>query len=82
MTPQVGRDRRNPAGCLTLSLALRDSSSTTFVASSSFLDQNSNSYGGAHAGFKTASNDFNDKYANALHGHIVSSAFGTLVNQS
>jgi hypothetical protein len=47
--------QRNPAGRLTLSPALRHSSSTTFVASSLFLDQNSNSDGGAHAGFRTAS---------------------------
>ena len=58
MTPQVGCDRRNPAGRTTLSSALRHSSSTTFVASSSFLDQNSNSYGGAHAGFRMPSSWF------------------------
>ena len=52
MTPQIGCDRRNPAGRLTLSSALRYSSSTIFVASFSFLDQSSNSNGGDHAGFR------------------------------
>ena len=55
MTPQIGCDRHNPAGRLTLNSALRYSSSTTFVASSFFLDQTSNSNGGAHAGFRMPS---------------------------
>ena len=55
MTTQIGCDRRNPSGRLTLSFALRYSSSTTFVASSFFLDQNPNPNGGAHAGFRMPS---------------------------
>ena len=56
MTPQIGCDRRNPLGRLTLNSALRHSSSTTFVASFSFLNQTSNSNGGDHAGFWMPSN--------------------------
>ena len=41
--PQIDGDLHNPAGCLSLSFALHHSSSTTFVGSSSFLDQDSNS---------------------------------------
>ena len=61
MTPQIGCDRRNPAGSLSLSSARRHSSSTTFVASSFFLDQTSNSNGGDHAGFRMPSSLFCEK---------------------
>ena len=55
MTPQIGCDRRNPAGRLILSSAQRHSSLTSFVASFSFLNQTSNSNGGDHAGFRMPS---------------------------
>ena len=58
MTPQIGCDRRNSTGRLTLSSALRQSSSTTFVASSSFFDQTSSSNGRDHAGFRMPSRKY------------------------